>query len=127
MKTLPLLLTLLLAACSHSPSGRLAQVIESDTGKAYPPSHLDSLRGMASGKRDAEMMRFADAIIAKAGKREVDDSGTLYPGPVRVMRWEGGRYTAQRLALFPDGSQAWQGPTPPSGFYGSQLTTELLP
>jgi hypothetical protein len=84
---------------------------------------------MASGKRDAEMMRFADAIIAKAGQREVDDSGTIYPGTVKVIRWKNSgqeKYTALRLATWPDGSQAWQGPTPPSGFYGSRLETEIL-
>jgi hypothetical protein len=82
---------------------------------------------MASGKRDAEMMRFAEAIIANAGKREVDASGTIYPGTVKVIRWDDGRkYTALRLATWADGSQAWQGPTPPSGFYGSRLETEIL-
>jgi hypothetical protein len=84
---------------------------------------------MASGKRDAEAMRFADAIIAKAGKREVDASGTIYPGTVKVIRWERRgqpKYTAQRLATWPGGFQCWQGPTPPSGYYGAKLTTELL-
>jgi hypothetical protein len=124
MKTLLSLLSLLLASCSSIDT---TAVIESDTGIAHPVSHLDSLRGMASGKRDAEMMRFADALIAKAGTVETDDSGTLYPGTVRVLRWDEGRkYTAQRLAVFPDGSTAWQGPTPPSGFYAADLEEQIL-
>jgi hypothetical protein len=130
MKTnkLVLMLTSLLAIVSCSlPSNPL--VIESDTGRLYPARHLDNLRGMGSGKRDAEMMRFADAIIAKAGQYEVDDSGTTYPGTVKVIRWtQNGqpKYTAMRLATWPGYPSAWQGPTPPSGFYASKLTTEIL-
>jgi hypothetical protein len=116
-----------IVSCSLPFSGPL--VIESDTGRQYSASHLDSLRGMASGKRDAEMMRFADAIIAKAGKREVDEYGTIYPGTVKVIRWthQGQqKYTALRLATWPGQPSAWQGPTPSSGFYGSRLETEIL-
>jgi hypothetical protein len=126
MKTTLILLLgcLLLASCSSQPL-----VTESDTGRSYPASHLDGLRGM-SGQRDAEQMRFADAIIAKAGKREVDDSGTVYPGTVKVIRWEyrgQPKYTARRLATWPDGFQCWQGPQAPSGFYSANLTTTYLP
>jgi hypothetical protein len=130
MKTnkLVLMLISLLAIVSCSlPSNPL--VIESDTGRLYPASHLDNLRGMASGKRDAEMMRFADAIIAKAGRYEVDDSGTTYPGTINVISWtQNGqpKHTAMRLATWPVYPSAWQGPTPPSGFYASKLTTEIL-
>ena len=131
MKTLHLIImvttAICIASCTLPSSGPL--VVESDTGRLYPASHLDALRGMASGKRDAEMMRFADAIIAKAGKREIDDSGTLYPGTVKVIRWKSGgveKYTALRLATWPGQPSAWQGPTPPSGFYGSKLETEIL-
>ncbi len=131
MKTLKsillLIATISMTACNLPSSGPL--VVESDTGRLYRASHLDGLRGMASGKRDAEMMRFADAIIAKAGKREVDDSGTIYPGTVKIIRWESGgveKYTAMRLATWPGHPPAWQGPTPPSGFYGSKLRTEII-
>jgi hypothetical protein len=120
MKTLLLLTLLTLASCTSQPL-----VTESDTGRVYPASHLDSLRGMASGKRDAEQMRFADAIIAKAGVPEIDASGTVYPGTVKVLRWEG-KHTALRLVRCADGSEFWQGPTPPSGFYGSKLQTQYL-
>lgn len=116
-------LAALLTSCS-SPN----TVVESDSGKVYPASYLDGLRGM-SGGRDAEQMRFADAIIATAGKREVDSSGTIYPGIVKVIRWEHKgqpKYTALRLATWPDGFQCWQGPQASSGFYGSKLTTEIL-
>jgi hypothetical protein len=127
MKTLLTLLLgclLTLASCSSQPL-----VTEADTGRSYPASHLDGLRGM-SGVRDAEQMRFADAIITKAGKREVDDSGTIYPGTVKVIRWEHKgqpKYTARRLATWPDGFQCWQGPQAPSGFYSANLTTTYLP
>jgi len=90
------------------------------------------IRAMDSGNRDAEQMRFADEIIAKAGIREVDDSGTVYPGTVKVIRWEyqgQKKYTALRLATWPhvhDALPCWQGPNPSSGFYGSKLTTEIL-
>lgn len=126
MKTLLSLLTFILSSCASIDK---AAVIESDTDIAYPASHLDSLRGMASWRRDAEMRRFADAIIAKAGKVETDDSGTFYPGTVKVLRWQQSgaeNYTALRLARFADGTEAWQGPTPPSGFYGCKLRTEYL-
>jgi hypothetical protein len=115
---------LLLASCTTQPL-----VTESDTGRSYPASHLDGLRGM-SGGRDAEQMRFADAIIAKAGKREVDSSGTIYPVTVKVIRWihrGQPKYTARRLATWPDGFQCWQGPQAPSGFYSANLTTTYLP
>lgn len=123
--TLILLLGCLLASCSSQPL-----VTESDTGRSYSADVLDGLRGMASGQRDAEQMRFADAIIANAGKREVDDSGTIYPGTVKVIRWEHKgqpKYTARRLATWPDGFQCWQGPQAPSGFYSANLTTTYLP
>jgi hypothetical protein len=125
MKTTLILLLgcLLLASCTTQPL-----VTESDTGRSYSADTLDGLRGM-SGGRDAEQMRFADAIIAKAGKREVDDSGTVYPGTVKVIRWEyrgQPKYTARRLATWPDGFQCWQGPQAPSGFYSANLTTEIL-
>jgi hypothetical protein len=104
-------------------------VQESDTGRLYPASHLDQLRGM-SGVRDAEQMRFADAIIAKAGKREVDNSGTVYPGTVQSIRWHyrgQDKYTARRLATWPHTNfQCWQGPQAPSGFYSSRLTIEYI-
>jgi hypothetical protein len=122
--TLILLLGCLLASCSSQPL-----VTESDTGRSYSADVLDGLRGM-SGQRDAEQMRFADAIIAKAGKREVDDSGTIYHGTVKVIRWEHkgvAKYTARRLATWPDGFQCWQGPQAPSGFYSANLTTTYLP
>ena len=118
-------LAALLTSCSSSNT-----VVESDSGKVYPTSYLDGLRGMASGKRDAEQMRFADAIIAKAGKREVDSSGTIYPGTVKVIRWTHKgqpKYTARRLATWPDGFACWQGPQAPSGYYSSNLTTTYLP
>ena len=131
MKTLNALLlstvTAGIVSCTLPSSGPL--VVESDTGRLYRASHLDGLRGMASGKRDAEMMRFADAIIAKAGKREIDEYGTVYPGTVKVLRWKTNgveKYTALRLATWPGQPPAWQGPTPPSGFYGSKLQTEIL-
>jgi hypothetical protein len=124
MKTLLLLTLLTLASCTSQPL-----VTESDTGRVYPASHLDSLRGMASGKRDAEQMRFADAIIAKAGVPEIDASGTVYPGTVKVIRWTHRgeeKHAAMRLVRCADGSEFWQGPTPPSGFYGSKLQTQYL-
>jgi hypothetical protein len=126
-QTLLLLISMTGVVSCTLPSGQL--IVESDTGRIYPAAHLDGLRGMASGKRDAEMMRFADAIIAKAGRYEVDDSGTTYPGTIKVIRWtQNGqpKYTAMRLATWPGHPAAWQGPTPPSGFYASKLTTEIL-
>ena len=117
-------LAALLTSCA-SPN----TVVESDSGKVYPASYLDGLRGM-SGGRDAEQMRFADAVIAKAGKREVDSSGTIYPGTVKVIRWTHkgqSKYTARRLATWPSGFACWQGPQAPSGYYSSNLTTTYLP
>ena len=116
-------LAALLTSCSTSKT-----VVESDSGKVYPASYLDGLRGM-SGSKDAEQMRFADAIIAKAGKREIDSSGTIYPGTIKIIHWEykgQPKYTAMRHATWPDGFQCWQGPQAPSGFYSSNLTTQIL-
>ena len=120
------LLTLLLTSCELPK-----MAFNSEDGVLVPANHLDALRGMASGKRDAEMMRFADVIISKAGRREVDQYGTVYPGTVKVLRWTHrgeSKYTALRLATWPgmDMPPAWQGPTPPSGFYGSKIQTEIL-
>ena len=127
MKVLLPLLSLLLVTSCELPK----MALNSEDGVLVPASHLDGLRGMASGKRDAEMMRFADAIIAKAGRREVDQYGTVYPGTVKVLRWNHqgeSKYTALRLATWPglDMPPAWQGPTPPSGFYASKIETEIL-
>ena len=125
MKTLILLLGCLLLASCTTPSRSL--VIESDTGRAYDASHLDALRGMASGQRDAEQMRFARDIIATAGK-PTTENGVRYTGRVKVITWtHKGQptFTALREADF-DGLLGWQGPQAPSGFYGSKLTTEIL-
>lgn len=125
MKTHPLIiiaLAALLTSCS-SPN----TVVESDSGKVYPASHLDGLRGMTSGNRDAEQMRFADAIIAKAGKPSVEN-GVTYTGRVKVITWmhrDQPKYIALREANFA-GMIGWQGPNPPSGFYGSKLTTQII-
>ena len=117
-------LAALLTSCSTSKT-----VVESDSGQVHPASYLDSLRGMANGNRDAEQMRFADEIIATVGKREVDSSGTIYPGTIKIIRWEykgQPKYTAMRLATWPDGFQCWQGPQASSGFYVSKLKSEIL-
>lgn len=122
--TLILLLGCLLASCA-TPSRSL--VIESDTSRAYDASHLDALRGMASGKRDAEQMRFARNIIAKAGKPTIEN-GVRYTGRVKVITWmhrDQPKYIALREANFA-GMIGWQGPNPASGFYGSKLTTQIL-
>jgi hypothetical protein len=124
--TLSLLMLLLLTSCELPK-----MAYNSEDGVLVPASHLDGLRGMASGKRDAEMMRFADAIIAKAGRREVDNYGTVYPGTVKVLRWTHRgetKYTAMRLATWPGSNMppTWQGPTPPSGFYASKVETQIL-
>jgi hypothetical protein len=126
MKTLILLLGCLLLASCTTPSRNL--VIESDTGRSYPASHLDALRGMASGKRDAEQMRFARDIIATAGK-PTTENGVRYTGRVKVITWTHKgqpKFTALREADF-DGILGWQGPQAPSGFYGSKLETTYLP
>lgn len=125
MKMLALLPLLVLA--SSCVSGPMAW--NDDEQRLIPASGLDALRGVGSGKRDAELMRFADHIIAKAGKREVDDSGTTYPGTVKVMRWTHRgqeKYTALRLATWPGAPSLWQGPNPPSGFYAAKIETEYL-
>jgi hypothetical protein len=124
MKTLILLLgcLLTLASCTTQPL-----VTESDTGRSYPASHLDGLRGM-SGQRDAEQMRFTDVIIAKAGK-PTTENGVRYTGRVKVITWTHKgqpKLTALREADF-DGLLGWQGPQAPSGFYSSDLTTTYLP
>jgi hypothetical protein len=114
---------LMLASCASQPL-----VQESDTGRLYPASHLDSLRGMASGNRDAEQMRFSDAILAQAGK-PFREHGTYYPGTVKVIRWRykgKDKYIALREAHFGGRMVGWQGPNPPSGFYGSRLHTEYI-
>jgi hypothetical protein len=83
---------------------------------------------MASGNRDAEQMRFADAIIATAGQPSIEH-GTRYSGRVKVVSWthkKQPKYIALREADFA-GLKGWQGPNPPSGFYGSKLTTTYLP
>ena len=128
MKTYLMLLLgclLMLASCTI-PSQNL--VTESDTGKVYDASHLDALRGMASGQRDAEQMRFARDIIAKAGK-PTTENGVRYTGRVKVITWSykgQPKFTALREADF-DGLLGWQGPQAPSGFYGSKLETTYLP
>jgi hypothetical protein len=125
MKTHHLLiiaLAALLASCASPKT-----VVESDSGQVHPASYLDGLRGMASGKRDAEQMRFADAIIAKAGKPSVEN-GVTYTGRVKVITWthrDQPKYIALREANFA-GMIGWQGPNLPSGFYGSKLTTQIL-
>lgn len=101
-------------------------VVESDSGLVFKASYLDSLRGMASGKRDGEVMRASDEIIAKAGKPETDESGTYYPGTVKVLSWDNeAKYQALRLVKCKDGTEFWQGPNPPSGFYGAKLKTSF--
>ena len=124
--TLILMLGCLLLASCPTPSRSL--VNESDTGRIYDASHLDALRGMASGKRDAEAMSFARDIIAKAGK-PTTESGVRYTGRVKVITWTHKgqpKFTALREADF-DGLLGWQGPNPSSGFYGSKLETTYLP
>jgi len=126
MKTLILLLGCLLLASCTTPSRSL--VIESDTGRAYDASHLDALRGMASSQRDAEQMRFARDIIAKAGK-PATENGVRYTGRVKVITWTHKgqpKFTALREADF-DGIIGWQGPQAPSGYYSADLTTTYLP
>lgn len=123
--TLILMLVCFLASCT-TPSRSL--VIESDAGRAYDASHLDALRGMASGKRDAEQMRFARDIIATAGK-PTTENGVRYTGRVKVITWTHKgqpKFTALRESDF-DGLLGWQGPNPSSGFYGSKLETTYLP
>ena len=127
MKTLltPLTLGCLLLASCTTPSQSL--VIESDTGNVYDASYLDALRGM-SGGRDAEQMRFARDIIAKAGKPTIEN-GVRYTGRVKVITWTHKgqpKFTALREADF-GGLLGWQGPQAPSGFYGSKLETTYLP
>lgn len=118
------MLALGLTSCSSLKSG--PTVVESDTGRVYNADYLDSLRGMASGKRDNEVIRVSNAIIAKAGKPETDESGTFYPGTVKVLSWDNGaKYQALRLVKCADGTEFWQGPTPPSGFYSSKLRTAV--
>jgi hypothetical protein len=117
-----LLILLVLAACSSSPT-----VVESDTGLVYPAAHLDTLRGMSSGNRDAQQHRYSDLILQQAGKPSVEH-GVRYSGRVKLITWTHKRqpkYLALREANF-GGLTGWQGPTPPSGFYGSQLTTVYL-
>jgi hypothetical protein len=119
---LTILAAFALVSCSNQ---RLVQ--ESDTGRLYSADYLDSLRGMASGQRDAEQMRFADRIIAQAGKPSTEH-GVHYTGRVKVITWthrKQPKYIALREADF-GGLIGWQGPNPPSGFYGSKLTTEYL-
>ena len=113
---------LTLVSCSYPDF-----VIESDSGNLYNSNYLDQLRGMASGKKDAEVMRSSDNIISKAGKPETDSSGTYYPGTVKVISWENGaKYQAMRLVKCKDGTEFWQGPNPPSGFYGSKLSSRYI-
>lgn len=120
-----LIIALGITSCSSLP--KETSVIESDTGLIYKSSHLDYLRGMSSGKRDDEVMKFSDEIIAKAGKPGTDSSGTYYPGTVKVISWDNNsKYQALRLVKCKDGTEFWQGPTPPSGFYGSKLKTTYL-
>lgn len=124
MKTHHLIIIALAALLTSCSSPNIA--IEGDTGRRVDAR---TIRPMDSGNRDAEQMRFADEIIATAGKREVDSSGTIYPGIVKVIRWEykgQPKYTALRLATWPDGFQCWQGPQASSGFYVSKLSSEIL-
>jgi hypothetical protein len=128
MKTLNLILWILAAILLSACGTAQRMVTESDTGMSYPAEHLDILRGMASGKRDAEQMKFADAIIAKAGKPS-SEQGVRYTGRIKVITWthrKQPKYIALREADFA-GMIGWQGPNPPSGFYGSKLTTTYLP
>jgi len=102
-------------------------VVESDTGVLYGADYLDGLRGMASGRRDAEVMAEAEAVLATAGVREEDAHGTVWPGTVKVVRWTHRgekKFTAMRLVQPADGTEFWQGPTPASGFYGARLSWE---
>lgn len=122
-----LLIIALCSAFSACSSSRYA--IESDTGRVVRADYLDSLRGMASGNRDAEAMRFADSLIAQAGKRVATFDETT-TGRVKVLRWRHRgeeKYTALREVVWNDGTVAWQGPQPPSGFYSAKVTTEMLP
>lgn len=115
-----LALVSLLASCS---SGRL--VTESDTGRTYPAEYLDSLRGMASGQRDAEQMRFAADVLAQAGQATTEH-GVRYPGTGKQISWTHRgqpKFTALRLGILPNGMEMWQGPNPASGFYSNPLTT----
>jgi hypothetical protein len=126
MKTLLTLLTLgcllTLASCTTQNL-----VTEADSGRSYSVDVLDGLRGM-SGGRDAEQMRFARDIIAKAGK-PTTENGVRYTGRVKVITWTHKgqpKFTALREADF-DGIIGWQGPQAPSGYYSADLTTTYLP
>jgi hypothetical protein len=118
-----IIIPLVLAACSSSPT-----VVESDTGLVYPARHLDRLRGMASGQRDAEQHAFSDAIL-RLPRTPTTEHGVYYPGDIKVITWKyrkAPKYLALRKGILPNGMTLWQGPTPPSGFYGSKLTTTYL-
>lgn len=94
--------------------------------------YLDSLRG-ANVKRDAEQMEFSRNIIRKAGEPYVEYSlppdpvPTKYTGRVKIVLYGGGKFTAMReVESNTPGVTKWQGPNPPTGWYGWQKAEEII-
>lgn len=132
MKKLILLIcaAFLFASCS-SLSER--DIYESENGYSFQSSssQIDALRG-ASEKRDVEQMEFSRNIIRKAGEPYVEYSlppdpvPTRYTGRVKIYIWEKGKFTALREIESNSGTTKWQGPNPPTGFYGWRKATEIV-
>lgn len=95
-------------------------------------SYIDSLRG-ANEKRDAEQMEFARNIIRKAGEPYVEYSlppnpvPTKYTGRVKIIIYGEGKFTAMReIESNIRDVTKWQGPNPPTGFYGWKKAEEII-
>jgi len=119
--------TLLLITLSSCSTGR---VFESENGRLIPSSssRIDQLRG-ANEARDEESMSFSRNIILSAGQPYTDEYGTDYTGVVRVYKWKSGKkvkFVALREIREKNGGLAYQGPNPPTRYYGSDLEEIMI-
>jgi len=114
----------LLVSCSTS-------LYEYENGRLVKKSndYIDNLRGAHEG-RDEEQMKFSSRIIRSAGTKKIDQWNTPYTGVVKIYIWSmsNGRakYVALREIQFKDGFVGYQGPNPPTNFYGVRKKTEIM-
>ena len=137
MKSVATIATLVLCLASCATGERPIYETEDGYARRSSSSEIDRLRGAHPG-RDAEQMRFANNIIRKARPhRYTEMSGPPplvkchYTGRVKIYIWRTNnqtRYTAMRETYSPTTGRAggWQGPNPPTGFYGWKKGEEII-
>ena len=123
--------SLLLAAMCFLLTSCSTPLYEYEDGKFIRRSsdYLDNLRG-ANPKRDIEQMKFSSRIIRSAGTKKQDEWNTPYTGNVKIYVWSlskgRGKYVALREIRWKDGSIGYQGPNPPTYFYGAREKNQII-